>query len=92
VAEILKESEDLFIAVKHLFWVTLYVTVLMKLYNLIWEMNEKVQTVQSDSFIITSENCLSSHTTDCRFPGGHMKEKDRERKNITEPTLWPSDL
>lgn len=46
----------------------------------------KVQTVQSDSFIITSENRLSSHTTDCRFPE-HMKEKD-----IAEPSLWPSDL
>lgn len=40
----------------------------------------KVQTVQSDSFIITSENSVSSHTTDCRFPGGDMKEEDWEKK------------
>lgn len=44
----------------------------------------KVQTVQSDSFIITSENSVSSHTTDCRFPGGDMKEEDREKTALNQ--------
>lgn len=56
----------------------------------------KVQAVQSDSSIITSESGVSSHTTDCWNPSGDMKEKERKKERWTEPTaiwclFWLSD-